>query len=120
MTNWKSLPIGRDCILLVMGKTSAQRSAATPAFAQQLPLALLSAFKTNNRINQYLIHHLSPVAWKTKPSDGKGRAIPAIVAHMHNVRVMWLKTTAKGSDIPAQLDPASPPPKPCAHWSKAG
>lgn len=92
---------------LVMGKTSAQRSAATPAFAQHLPLSLLSAFNTNNRINQYLIHHLSPAAWKAKPPDGKGRSIPAIVAHMHNVRVMWLKTAAKGSDIPAQLDRSS-------------
>lgn len=28
----------------------------------------------------------------------------AIVAHMHNVRVMWLKAAAKGSKIPGQLD----------------
>jgi uncharacterized damage-inducible protein DinB len=89
-----------------MGKTSAPRPGVTspPAFAQQLPLALLSAFNTNNRINQYLIDNLSPSAWKAKPVDGKGRTIPAIVAHMHNVRVMWLKAAAKGSDIPAQLD----------------
>jgi uncharacterized damage-inducible protein DinB len=89
-----------------MGKTSAPRPAVTtrPAFAQQLPLALLSAFNTNNRINQYLIDNLSPAAWKAKPPNGKGRTIPAIVAHMHNVRVMWLKAAAKGSNIPAQLD----------------
>jgi uncharacterized damage-inducible protein DinB len=89
-----------------MGRTSAPRTAATsgPVFARQLPLALLSAFNTNNRINQYMIDKLSPAAWRAKPPDGKGRGIPAIVAHMHNVRVMWLKAAAKGSDIPAQLD----------------
>ena len=88
------------------GNPSAVRPAVTsrPALKQDLPLALLSAFNTNNRINQYLIDNLPPAAWKAKPPGGKGRSIQAIVAHMHNVRVMWLKAAAKGSDIPAQLD----------------
>jgi uncharacterized damage-inducible protein DinB len=92
----------------VLGKLSAARPAVTsrPAFKQELPLALLSAFNTNNRINQYLIDNLPPAAWKAGPPGGKGRNIPAIVAHMHNVRVMWLKVAAKGSDIPAQFDRA--------------
>jgi len=95
-----------------MGKTSAPRTAGAPqpVFTQQLPLALLSAFNTNNRINQYLIDNLSPAAWKAKPPGGKGRTIAAIAAHMHNVRVMWLKAAAKGSDIPAQLDRSSVTP----------
>ncbi len=38
---------------------------------------------------------------------GKGRTIAAIVAHMHNVRVMWLKASVKGSNIPEQLDRSS-------------
>jgi uncharacterized damage-inducible protein DinB len=91
---------------IVMGKTSTPRIAANfgPNFARELPLAVLGAFNTNNRINQYLIDSLPSAAWKAKPPNGKGRTIPAIVAHMHNVRVMWLKAAAKGSDIPAQLD----------------
>jgi uncharacterized damage-inducible protein DinB len=79
-------------------------------FAAQLPAALLNAFHTNNRINQYLIENIAPAAWKTKPPDGKGRTISAIVAHMHNVRVMWLKVSAKGSEIPAQLNRATVTP----------
>jgi uncharacterized damage-inducible protein DinB len=70
------------------------------------PVALLNAFNTNNRINQYLIENLPPDAWKAKPADGKGRTIAAIVAHMHNVRVMWLKAT-KYEEIPPQLDRAT-------------
>ena len=73
-------------------------------FVSQLPGALLNAFNTNNRINQYLIDNVPPAAWKSKPPDGKGRTIAAIVAHMHNVRVMWLKAAAKDGDIPKQLD----------------
>jgi uncharacterized damage-inducible protein DinB len=95
-----------------MRKASATTAAAgaAPTFTNQLPSALLNAFDTNNRINQYLIESIAPEAWKAKPPDGKGRTISAIVAHMHNVRVMWLKAAAKGSDIPEQLDRATVTP----------
>jgi uncharacterized damage-inducible protein DinB len=79
------------------------------SYASGLPPALLNAFNTNNRINHYLIDNLPAAAWKAKPADGKGRNIAAIVAHMHNVRVMWLKA-AKAEEIPAQLDRASVTP----------
>jgi uncharacterized damage-inducible protein DinB len=69
-----------------------------------LPQALLTAFDTNDRINQYLIDNLPAGAWRAEPPDGKGRTVAAIVAHMHNVRVMWLTASAKGSKIPDQLD----------------
>lgn len=64
--------------------------------------ALLAAFDTNDRINQYLIENLPAEAWRAEPPQNKGREIAAIVAHMHNVRVMWLK--AAGGKIPEQLD----------------
>jgi uncharacterized damage-inducible protein DinB len=64
--------------------------------------ALLSAFDTNDRINQYLLDHLPAEAWRAEPPGKKGRDIAGVVAHMHNVRVMWLKA-AKGK-IPEQLD----------------
>ena len=60
----------------------------------------------NNRINHYRIDHLPAAAWQASPPEGKGRTIQAIVAHMHNVRVMWLTSAAKGSKIPNQLDRA--------------
>jgi uncharacterized damage-inducible protein DinB len=83
--------------------------AVANPYVRELPVALLNAFNTNNRINQYLIDNLSPAAWKAKPADGKGRNIAAIVAHMHNVRVMWLKA-GKAESIPAQLDRATVTP----------
>jgi uncharacterized damage-inducible protein DinB len=69
-----------------------------------LPEALLNAFAINDRINRYMLENLPAEAWRADPPGGKGRNVAAIVAHMHNVRVMWLKAAAKGSKIPEQLD----------------
>lgn len=79
------------------------------SYAAQVSMALLNAFDTNNRINAYLIENLPASAWDAKPADGKGRTVAAIVAHMHNVRVMWLKA-AKHPEIPEQLDRATVTP----------
>jgi len=88
-----------------MPKASAPPKAPTTErpYICDIPTALLNAFNTNNRINQYLIDNLPQAAWNAKPTDGKGRTVAAIVAHMHNVRVMWLKAV-KAREIPAQLD----------------
>jgi uncharacterized damage-inducible protein DinB len=80
--------------------------AKTASLPFSLSEALLNAFDTNDRINQYLIENLPADAWRAEPPDGKGRNIASIAAHMHNVRVMWLKAAAKGSKIPEQLDRA--------------
>jgi uncharacterized damage-inducible protein DinB len=69
-----------------------------------LPQSLLHAFDTNDRINQYLLENLPGKAWRAEPPESKGRTIAAIMARMHNVRVMWLKAAARGSKIPEQLD----------------
>jgi uncharacterized damage-inducible protein DinB len=77
----------------------------TAAFV--LTEGLLNAFDTNDRINQYMIENLPAEAWRAEPPEGKGRTIAAMVAHMHNVRVMWLKAAAKDSKIPEQLERSS-------------
>ena len=92
-----------------MSKKPVSRVAAAEEYFRQIPVSLLNAFNTNNRINQYLIDNLPPAAWQAKPREGNGRTIAAIVAHMHNVRVMWLKAT-KAEEIPAQLDRATVSP----------
>jgi len=87
-------------------KSDTNPDLVAKPYTEQLPAALLEAFATNNRINQYLIENLPSEAWTAKPPDGKGRTIAAIVAHMHNVRVMWLKA-AKAENIPDQLNRAT-------------
>ena len=76
------------------------KEASAPFSASE---ALLKAFDTNERINQFLLENLPGEAWRAEPPNKKGREIAAIVAHMHNVRVMWLKA-AKSGEIPDQLD----------------
>ncbi len=75
-----------------------KKSAAPFVLAE----ALLSAFDTNDRINQYLLESLPGEAWRAEPPGNKGRDVAGVIAHMHNVRVMWLKAT-KGK-VPEQLD----------------
>ena len=43
-----------------------------------LPQALLNAFDTNDRINQYLIENLPAAAWRAEPPEGKGRTVAAL------------------------------------------
>jgi len=80
---------------------SPTRRAAAPI---DLAAAVRSALATSERITQYLLENLPDAVWQAPPPGGEGRTVAAIVAHIHNVRLMWLKAAAKGSKIPAQLD----------------
>lgn len=62
-------------------------------------------FAVNDRINQLLIEHLDPAAWRAKP-PAKSRSIVAIFTHMHNVRVKWVRLSAPDLPIPAPLNRA--------------
>src|SRR5947209_4685107 len=61
-------------------------------------------------MNQILIEHLDPTAWKAKP-PGKVRTIAAIFTHMHNVRSKWVRLTAPHLKIPRQLNRAHCTPR---------
>ena len=69
-----------------------------------LAAAMLTAFATNNRINLYLLENLAEEAWRATPPNKKGRDIASLFAHMHNVRLMWLKAIDKSAALPAKLE----------------
>jgi len=81
---------------------SMARAAAlpTPEFRQ----ALLATYVVNDRMNQIILEHLDPHAWRAKPPGRNTRTIAAIFAHMHNIRRKWLKLSAPHLPLPAQLD----------------
>ena len=79
-------------------------ASAAKAAPFDLTTALLHAFDTNEKVNQFMLDNMPAAAWRAEPPNGKGRTVAAIMAHVHNVRVMWLKAAAKGSKIPEQLD----------------
>ena len=80
--------------------TTRQRKVHT-----QLGRAAVQIFAANDRMNQILIEHLDPAAWRAKP-PGKARTIAAIFTHMHNVRSKWVRLTAPHLKIPRQLNRA--------------
>src|SRR2546422_7453759 len=61
-------------------------------------------------MNQILIEHLDPAAWRAKP-PGKSRTIAAIFTHMHNVRSKWVRLTAPHLKVPRQLNRAHCTPR---------
>lgn len=69
----------------------------------QLGRSAVQIFAANDRMNQLLIEHLDPRAWKAKP-PGKTRPIAAIFTHMHNVRTKWVRLTAPHLKVPRQLN----------------
>jgi len=54
-------------------------------------------------MNQILIEHLDPPAWRAKP-PGNARSIAAIFTHMHNVRCKWVRLTAPHLKVPPRLN----------------
>jgi len=66
-----------------------------PKVQTQLGRAAVQIFAANDRMNQILIEHLDPAAWRAKP-PGKNRirTIAAIFTHIHNVRCKWVRLTA--------------------------
>lgn len=89
-------------------KSSAKKPAAASRGKARAPIdlasAVLQALATNERMNQYLLENLDDRAWNAPPPTGQGRTIAAIVAHMHNVRHMWLTVAAKRKRAPDKLD----------------
>src|SRR5215472_9982232 len=67
--------------------------------------ALLETYAVNDHINQLILEHLDPKAWRAKPPGRNTRTIAAIFAHVHNVRRKWLRLSAPPHlKLPAQLD----------------
>ena len=80
-----------------------------PQVHTQLGGAAVRIFDASERMNQMLIEHLDPAAWRGKPGGGgRGnvRSIAAIFTHMHNMRCKWVRLTAPHLKVPTQLNRA--------------
>jgi uncharacterized damage-inducible protein DinB len=71
----------------------------------QIAPAAVRMFAANDRMNQSLIEHLDPGAWRAKP-PGNVRSIAAIFTHVHNVRCKWVRLTAPHLKVPVLLNRA--------------
>jgi len=86
----------------VSGRAEEEVAVSTHA---QLARSAVRIFAANDRMNQLLIEHLDPAAWRAKPPGG-ARTIAAIFTHMHNVRTKWVRLTAPHLQIPPRIDRA--------------
>jgi len=87
-----------------------------PKVHTQLGRAAVQIFAANDRMNQMLIEHLDPAAWRAKPpgknpGKNKVRTIAAIFTHMHNVRRKWVRLTAPHLKVLRQLNRAQCTPQ---------
>jgi uncharacterized damage-inducible protein DinB len=78
----------------------------------QIRDVLLETYAVNDAMNQLLLAHLDPRAWRAQPLGAPsrkkprgGRTIAAIFAHLHNIRLLWLRRSAPHLKCPAPLDP---------------
>jgi len=65
--------------------------------------AAARSFLINDQMNQLLLDHLNPQAWRAKLPGIKGRTIADIFSHVHNMRCKWLRLSAPHLKLPPQL-----------------
>jgi uncharacterized damage-inducible protein DinB len=58
----------------------------------------------NDRLNQLIIKHLHPAAWRAKSPGTRTRTIAGVFAHMHNIRRKWLRLSAPHLKVPPPLN----------------
>jgi uncharacterized damage-inducible protein DinB len=83
-----------------------QRSVGAGVCNDVVP-SLLEVYAANDAMNQLLLEHLDPRAWRATPpgKPGNGSPIAAIFSHLHNNRLVWLRNSAPHLKCPAPLDP---------------
>src|SRR5690349_15999336 len=86
-----------------------QPKTPKPVMPTNFAEAAVRIFAANERMNQLVIEHLDPAAWRPKSAVkplGNVRSIAAIFTHMHNVRCKWVRLTAPHLKVPVQLNRA--------------
>src|SRR5467141_1285613 len=96
------LPSGLPTARSIIGQGVGSRDHASTQGSHSTRPVRGPDLAANDRMNQILIEHLDPTAWRAKP-PGKVRTIAAIFTHMHNVRSKWVRLTAPHLKVPRQL-----------------
>jgi uncharacterized damage-inducible protein DinB len=66
--------------------------------------SLLADYSASARINQYLVERLHPSLWRAKLPGERVRTIAALVAHMHNCALIYLRRAAPTVPVPPEVD----------------
>lgn len=65
--------------------------------------AMLTTWRTNSRVTDYLIEHIPPGLWSAAVPGVPSRTIRAVTAHVHNSRCTWIKTLGHEHGIVAPI-----------------
>ena len=83
---------------------AAKSRTRAPAPAPDLRQGMQETYAVNDRMNQLVLEHLDPRAWRAQLPGSKGRTIAAIFAHVHNIRCKWLRLSAPHLKPPPRLN----------------
>jgi uncharacterized damage-inducible protein DinB len=61
--------------------------------------AVLAAWKTSNRVTQFLFENLPSEMWALTVPGTSRRTVRMIAGHVHNARCMWIKTLGRQHGI---------------------
>jgi len=61
--------------------------------------SILGAWRTNCRVNEFLVERLPAEVWEAPVPDVPRRTVRIIAAHLHNSRSRWLKTLGREHGI---------------------
>jgi uncharacterized damage-inducible protein DinB len=79
--------------------------------AVDLRQGMVESYAVNEQMNQIILEHLDPAAWRAQlpgsAGRSKGRTIAAIFSHVHNTRRKWIRLSAPHLQLPAPLDRAT-------------
>jgi uncharacterized damage-inducible protein DinB len=72
----------------------------------ELRTAILSAWRTNNRITVGLVRQMPPALWTATVPGAPRRTVRMIAAHLHNSRCSWIRTLGRehGVRTPLRVD----------------
>jgi uncharacterized damage-inducible protein DinB len=85
---------------MARAKIDADRAGAD----EDIRRVLVESWVVNERMNQVVLEHLDPAAWRGKLRGVNGRTIAVIVSHMHNMRRKWIRLSAPQLKVPAAVD----------------
>jgi len=77
-----------------------RKISLTPDFAEEASRSFLN----NDQMNQLLLDHLAPQAWRAKLPGIKGRTIADIFCHVHHMRCKWLRLSAPHLKQPKRVN----------------
>ena len=78
-----------------------QRGPATMSSPIDLGTSILTSWRTNSRVTEYLFENLPAALWDLQVPGASHKTVRMIAAHLHNSRRAWIRTLGQEHGIVA-------------------